>query len=115
MEVASVDNSYEKLVGNSPRSVAKSATLRCLDTRELDDFTRSNFGLTEDVTGIIYLSPTHLIQQFGDWKLDARKLRLTLLDETYYCKRVKYIGHIPKFNACLAVEIRLVDTIHGGP
>lgn len=114
-QAATVATEYDSFVGNSVRSVEKEVSMRCLYNRQLSEWAREKFGLTEDVSGTLYLSPILLFQEFGDWRIEGRKLLVTLIEETYRVQRVQYIGHIPKFNTCLAVEIRLTDSIRGGP
>lgn len=105
--------SYDTLMGNSTRSITKEVPLKVLFNRNVDDNTRTKFGLSEDVSGVLYVSPIDLIIATGSWKLDGRKLKVQFLEETYLVKRVHYISNVPKFSSCLAVEIRLYDDIHG--
>lgn len=72
-------------------------------------------GLTEDVSAIIYTTPLFLKQEFGTYKLEAKKItRITLLNETYLVKRIIFQGEIPEYNNCIAVEFHLTDDIRGG-
>jgi hypothetical protein len=105
--------SYESFIGESVRE-SISYDIRCLYNRTLDNHTRQKFGLSEDVSSTLYLSPILLQEIVGNWELDARKLSVNLLGEEYLVQRVQKIGYIPHFNACLAVELRLIDNIKAG-
>ena len=105
--------SYKQFVGDSER-VETTYEFQVLSSRTIDPQTRSKFGLTEGVGVAIYLAPFHLIEKFGDWKLDTRKIRIEYLGETYIISNPQYLGHIPVWKGCIAVQLILQDDISGG-
>lgn len=105
--------SYNEFVGESGRQV-KTYSVRCFFHRVVNNHDRDKFGLSKDVSAIIYTSPVLLSKAMGKWILDDTKIRVTLLNREYLVSAIVYTGHVQAFDSCITVELRLKDVIHGG-
>jgi hypothetical protein len=105
---------YDAVVGNTTRTET-SVTLPCLYTRTFDDRTRSKYGLTNNVSGMVYVSPDQLVQAFGTYRLPDNQVTIELTGEKFYCAKIVYNGEISNYNdSCVSVEFRLKDIINAG-
>jgi hypothetical protein len=111
--VSATSLSYSEFVGESDRTV-KAYSIKCLFHRIVNNHDRDKFGLSKDVSAIIYTSPTILSAAMGKWQLDDTKIRVTLLGREYLVSAIFYSGHIEEYNSCISVELRLKDVIHAG-
>jgi hypothetical protein len=85
-----------------------------LPSRGLSPHSRGKYGLTEDADLTLYLSPLDVESILGDWRIDSKKIQVSFLDETYMILRLQYLGEVPKFSSCMALQIQLQDNIRGG-
>jgi hypothetical protein len=120
IESATENIGYDAIVGNTPRNKV-SKSVQCLYTRNFDSYQRTKYGLSENVSGVIYLSPKLFRDAFQltdltpEWvKLNGKKVSVELMGETFMCEKVVLSGYIPTYKDCVAVEIRLKDDINAG-
>lgn len=98
--------SFTNFTGDNQRLTTK-YNFPCLYNRNIAQNERIKYGLHESVTGILYLSPTHLQNRLGSFKLDKRKVVVYLTEEKFIVDTIVYLS--PMYNSCLTVEIRLTD------
>jgi len=113
LTVTSFDESatgYDAIVGNSARTTV-TKSFPCLYTRAFDNHIRTKYGLTDLTSCIIHLPPKFLVDAFGTYKLDARRVRFEIINQFYVCERVVFNGEMPHYNSCVSVEFRLMDDV----
>lgn len=111
--VSATSLSYSDFVGESDRTTT-AYKIRCFFHRIVNNHDRDKFGLSKDVSAIIYTSPNILSSVMGKWMLDDTKIKVTLFDREYLVSAIVYVGHVEEYGSCVTVELRLKDIIHGG-
>ena len=102
---------FTNFTGESDR-VKEEHTVKCLYKREFSANDRVKYGLHEDVSGVVYVAPTDLVDALGTFKIDKRKFSVLLNEINYIVDTVIFRG--PFYNSCIAVEIRVKDPDRGG-
>ena len=120
VETATENSGYDAIVGNSNR-VKVTKSVQCLYTRNFDSYERTKYGLSENVSGIVYISPKLFKDAFEiteltpEWaKVNGKKFTINLMGETFLCEKIVLTGYIPTYKDSIAVEIRLKDDINAG-
>lgn len=100
---------FDAFTGDSDREIF-TYDIKCLYEREFSKNTREKYGLSEKVTGIVYLAPEALQTATGTETLDKRTLKIMLAGILYGVDTV--INKAPFYGTCVAIEIRLTDPVH---
>lgn len=99
---------YDNFVGDNDRTPV-THTIKCLYKREISVWERKKIGIDEDVAAIIYVPPKVLIEKFGTFKLDYKKILVTFTDynnnDEYVVDRVVY--QEPHYDSCIAVQYHI--------
>jgi hypothetical protein len=107
-------NPLDAIVGDSPRTTRVFTDVPVLFSRTFDSHARTKYGLSDEVSGIIYTSPQILKEFLGVERIAAQSLTINLLGENYLCERVVYQGDIPLYGTYYYAEMRLKDIKKGG-
>jgi len=80
--------------------------------RDLDTFSRERYGLVENQSGVIYLSPIQIQDVFGSFNaLDERLVVIKLDGHIFMLDKLEYME--PLFGSCVAIEFTLKDAVRG--
>lgn len=89
----------------------KTYEFTALYNREIQIRERQKYGLTDEVNGIIFLSPLELIPKRGSFQVDTKLTKIFFAGKEQIIERVDYLE--PLYNSCIAVQIFVKDTING--
>ena len=107
--------SFAKFTGDGNRSVSTTVILKCFYMRNISDKQREKFGVNQDVTAIVYVSPLELEKKFGSITLPdyVRKsysqLKISFLEKNYEIDSIIDLEpmHDGTQEICLAYQINL--------
>lgn len=114
LHIASIDagaTSFQRFVGESSRTYTD-YPIKCLWDRNFSPYQREKYGISEDVTGAVYLSPKMVKKKLGYWKLDKLKTKISFNGENFIVDELNFLGEM--YNSCIAIELRLVSDVKGG-
>lgn len=92
-------------MGSLPPASTKSVTIPVLFTKQPDPEERGRPGLGNTFSGVIYVSPLQLIENFGEYKIDAEKYSINLAGHDYVVDWLDWLEEA--YDTCVAVEIKL--------
>lgn len=109
---------YTDFTGDSGREVDKEVVLSCFYTRSLSNKQRDKFGVSEDVTTILYISPIELKNKFGSDTLPEyvrrsySQIAIEFLGKHHEIDSIKDLEPMQSDTGyvCLAYQINLKET-----
>lgn len=108
--------SFTDLTGESARTEGN-YNVKCLYDRNMTEYKRSKFGLTHDVSGLLYLSPIHIAGAvpsgitWADFFINFERLHVILYGERYQVGLPRFKE--PLYNTYIAVELHLKNIAKG--
>lgn len=103
-------SALDAFVGSSPRTVTE-ISLPALYVKNVSPTERTKYGLSDNVTGILYLSPNHLLQLRGTFRVDHRMVQVNFFDHLDNVESVSYDEDL--FDTCVAVVLGLRSATPG--
>lgn len=101
-------DSFQQFIGEQSKS-SVDKPIKCLYKRQISPYQRTKMGIDEDVEMVIYVPPKILIEQYGTFQLDYKKLNVVFNDglnnEVYVVNKMVF-GE-PLYNSCIYVEYHL--------
>lgn len=103
----------ESFVGDSERSTTLTE-FRALYEKDISSKTREKYGISQEVNGIVYLSPKQLVPIYGDYHLDWKRVNVKFAGRTQVIEKVVYLEEFKEYGTCIGVQIFVKDLIKGG-
>lgn len=103
---------FTDFTGDSARTETKHS-FKCLYERTVNEFQRQKYGIEMEIKAVVFLSPQHLIDAYGTFRLGdfLEQLKVYLYEEDYQVSQVVYLE--PLYDSCIAVRLDLKDTHKG--
>lgn len=106
LTTTTTDGAFTDFTGDSTRN-PNTYLVPCLYKRQFSTHERTKYGLSDDVTGVIYMAPKDLEKIVGKWRFSKQEVKVNLHDIDYLVESVVY--NAPHFDTCISVEMRLKD------
>lgn len=112
------EGGFADFTGDSSRSIDKEVSLRCFYDRNLSDKSREKYGVSSEVTTIVFISPLELKQKYGDIKFpdyvrtSFSQISVTFLGKHYEIENIIDLEpmHNGKEWMCLAYQVNLMNS-----
>lgn len=104
---------FTDITGDSDREYEQ-ISVKCLYDREMTEFKRSKYGLEQDVSGLLFVSPIHFSQATPDYKKwieNFNKIRVVLYAGEYQVSLIRLKE--PLYGSFICAELHLKD-LHEG-
>ena len=109
---------YTDFTGDSQREVEKYVVLKCFYMRNISDKQREKFGVKEEVTDIVYISPIELKNKYGSMtfpdyvRKSYSQIAVEFLGKHYEIDSIRDLEpmHNGKEYICLAYQVNLRAT-----
>lgn len=108
VEVAAT--ALDAFVRSSPRTV-REVVLPALYVKNVSSAERTKYGMSDNVTGMLYLSPNHLIQATGTFRVNQRTTQVKFFAHLENVESVSYDEDL--FDTCVAVVLGLRSGVAG--
>jgi hypothetical protein len=108
--VGEASSPLASFVGSSARKVDR-YRVRALYNKRVEEIERTKYGFTDNITGVLYLSPNSLIPLLGTFRLDPLKTQVEFLTHIDNVASVSYDEDL--FESCVAVVLGLRSATTG--
>jgi len=104
--------SFERFVGDSKRETKLYDNIQALYEKEVPNRTREKYGLSYEVSGVVYLSPKQIEPIFSTYVIPLNTTKIHFNGRVQVIDKIIYLEEM--YGSCVGIQIFVKDVIRGG-